>query len=105
MGWAHADPVKTPNMDRFCADATYCDHAFSTFPVCSPHRASLLTGRYPLSLGFFTNCKTGLPLRLRDEEISIAQTLGREGYQTAYIGKWHLDEPEVNHDQIGRAHV
>ncbi len=98
MGWAHADPVKTPNMDRFCADATYCDHAFSTFPVCSPHRASLLTGRYPLSLGFFTNCKTGLPLRLRDEEVSIAQALGKEGYQTAYIGKWHLDEPEVNHD-------
>lgn len=98
MGYAHADPVKTPNMDRFCGDATYCDHAFSTFPVCSPHRASLLTGRYPLSLGFFTNCKTGLPLRLRDEEVSIAQVLAKEGYQTAYIGKWHLDEPEVNHD-------
>ncbi len=98
MGYAHADPVITPNMDRFCAEATYCDHAFSTFPVCSPHRASLITGRYPLSLGFFTNCKTGLDLRLRDEEISIAQVLQKEGYQTAYIGKWHLDEPEQNHN-------
>lgn len=98
MGYAHADPVKTPHMDAFCADATYCDHAFSTFPVCSPHRASLITGRYPLSVGFFTNCKTGLDLRLRDEEISIAQVLGQEGYQTAYIGKWHLDEPEQNRE-------
>ena len=98
MGCAHADPVQTPNMDRFCADATYCDHAFSTFPVCSPHRASLITGRYPLSLGFFTNCKTGLSLRLRDGETGIAQVLEQEGYQTAYIGKWHLDEPEVNRD-------
>ena len=98
LGYAKADPVMTPNMDSFCEDATYCDHAFSTFPVCSPHRASLLTGRYPLSLGFFTNCKEGLSLRLQDEEISIAQVLKKQGYQTAYIGKWHLDEPEVNHD-------
>lgn len=96
IGYAKADPVITPNMDAFCEDATYCDHAFSTFPVCSPHRASLLTGRYPLSLGFFTNCKSGLSLRLKDEEISIAQVLKQQGYQTAYIGKWHLDEPEIN---------
>lgn len=98
LGFACADPVFTPNMDQFCAESTYCDHAFSTFPLCSPHRASLLTGKYPLSLGFFTNCKTSLSLRLRDEEITIAQALADEGYQTAYIGKWHLDEPEVNHD-------
>jgi len=96
MGYAHADPVKTPNMDAFCADSTYCDHAFSTFPLCSPHRASLLTGRYPLSCGFFTNCKPGIPLRLQDDEICISEPLAEAGYQTAYIGKWHLDEPEVN---------
>lgn len=98
MGFAGADPVKTPNMDAFCWDSTYCDHAFSTFPVCSPHRASLITGKYPLSIGFFTNCKTGLSLHLQDEEIGIGQALGADGYQTAYIGKWHLDEPEQNND-------
>lgn len=97
MGASCEDPVLTPNMDAFCEDATYCDHAFSTFPVCSPHRASLLTGKYPLSLGMFTNCKNGLSMRLKDEEIGIGQVLKQAGYQTAYIGKWHLDEPEQNH--------
>ncbi|MCI9502544.1 MAG: sulfatase-like hydrolase/transferase [Hungatella sp.] len=97
MGASREDPVLTPNMDAFCEDATYCDHAFSTFPVCSPHRASLLTGRYPLTLGMFTNCKTGLSMRLKDEEIGMGQALKEAGYQTAYIGKWHLDEPEQNH--------
>ena len=87
MGFAGEDPVYTPNMDRFCEESTYCDHAFSTFPVCSPHRASLMTGKYPLSAGFYTNCKRGLPLRLRDEELCIAQVLKGQGYWSAYIGK------------------
>ena len=96
MGYAKEDPVKTPNMDKFCKESTYCDHTFSTFPVCSPHRASLMTGKYPLSSGFFTNCKKGLSLRLKDEEICVGQVLKKAGYETAYIGKWHLDEPEQN---------
>ncbi|MDU6628986.1 MAG: sulfatase-like hydrolase/transferase, partial [Lachnoanaerobaculum sp.] len=96
MGYAKEDPVKTPNMDNFCKESTYCDHTFSTFPVCSPHRASLMTGKYPLSSGFFTNCKKGLSLRLKDEEICVGQVLKKSGYETAYIGKWHLDEPEQN---------
>lgn len=96
MGYAKEDPVKTPNMDKFCKESTYCDHTFSTFPVCSPHRASLMTGKYPLSSGFFTNCKKGLSLRLKDEEICVGQMLKKSGYETAYIGKWHLDEPEQN---------
>ena len=99
MGYAQADPVHTPNMDAFCRESTYCDHAFSTFPVCTPHRASLMTGRYPLSMGIFTNCKNGLSMRLGDEEIGVGQMLKEAGYQTAYIGKWHLDEPEQNHCQ------
>ena len=96
IGYAKEDPVKTPNMDKFCKESTYCDHTFSTFPVCSPHRASLMTGKYPLSSGFFTNCKKGLSLRLKDEEICVGQMLKENGYETAYIGKWHLDEPEQN---------
>jgi len=97
VGFEKEEPVYTPNIDEFCEEATKCDHAFSTFPLCSPHRASLLTGKYPLSLNFFTNCKTGLSMRLMDEEIGIGEVLKEHGYQTAYIGKWHLDEPEENH--------
>ncbi len=99
LGSASEEPVLTPNMDTFCKDATLCDHVFSTFPLCTPHRGSLLTGKYPLSLDLFTNCKTGLDIRLKDEEIGIGQVLKNAGYQTAYIGKWHLDEPERNHSE------
>ena len=103
IGYAKEDPVKTPNMDKFCEESTYCDHTFSTFPVCSPHRASLMTGKYPLSAGFFTNCKRGLSLRLKDEEICIGQVLKKSGYDTAYIGKWHLDEPEQNYHEFPKS--
>lgn len=97
LGFAQEEAVMTPNIDVFCEQSVYCDHTYSTFPLCSPHRASLLTGKYPLSTDFFTNCKTGIPLRLKDEEVGIGQVLKKAGYQTAYIGKWHLDEPESNH--------
>ncbi len=95
----HGEAVQTPSMARFREEATDCPYCFSSFPVCSPHRASLLTGKYPLSAGFFTNCKTGLDLRLQDAEICISDVLHEAGYHTAYIGKWHLDEPEMNHEE------
>lgn len=98
FGFTGEDPVITPNMDRFCGESVTCVNACSTFPLCTPHRASLLTGRYPLSMGMFTNCKTGLSMRLGDEEVGIGQVLKQQGYETAYIGKWHLDEPELNKD-------
>lgn len=99
MGCAGQDPVHTPNMDKFAQEALYCTNAVSCYPLCSPHRASLLTGRHPLATGVYTNCKPGLPVRLPDEEIGIAQVLKEQGYQTGYIGKWHLDEPEINHSE------
>lgn len=98
LGCMGQDPVQTPNMDAFAAGSMLCTDAVSSFPLCSPHRASLLTGRWPQTTGMFTNCKPGLPVRLRDEEICIPQVAKQYGYQTAYIGKWHLDEPEINHD-------
>ena len=97
MGCAGEDPVLTPRMDAFAASGVRCTACTSTFPLCSPHRASLFTGKYPLSAGFFTNCKTGLSMRLGDEEYGLGQALKDNGYQTAYIGKLHLDEPEQNH--------
>ena len=99
MGFAKADPVKTPNMDAFASESVYCTDAISTFPLCSPHRASLLTGKNPLHTGVFTNCKTGLAMGLKEEEYCIGDVLKDCGYQTGYIGKWHLDEPDLNHSE------
>ncbi len=92
------DAALTPNIQAFARQAMCCDQAISTYPLCSPHRASLLTGKYPLSCGMWTNCKIGLrdPLMLRDQEVLISDVLHDHGYDTAYIGKWHLDASEKN---------
>ena len=97
MGCHHADQVITPNMDRFAEESVDFCHAYSTYPLCSPHRASLLTGKYPFSLGMWTNCKPGLEekVMLRPQEISIGRVLKENGYNTGYIGKWHLDASEL----------
>ena len=96
VGQANDDPVVTPNFDAFAQEGVYCTNAISSCPLCSPHRASLLTGKHPLSTGVFTNCKTGLSMKLGDDEITLGDILKEKGYATGYIGKWHLDEPEEN---------
>lgn len=95
-GFAGEDPVLTPNIDRFAQQSLIFRNALSSTPLCSPHRAALMTGKYPLSTGVYTNCKQGADIMLRPEEIGIGDVLKEAGYQTGYIGKWHLDLPEQN---------
>lgn len=81
------DPnVKTPQLDKLAAQSLNFTNAISGCPVCSPARASLLTGRYPDQHGIFVN-----DVCLSTDAISMAQAFGQEGYSTAYIGKWHVD--------------
>jgi len=81
------DPnAKTPNLDRLAAESVRFQNAVSVCPVCTPYRAALMTGRYPTTTGMFLN-----DLYLPDDEFCVAEALKRAGYQTAYIGKWHLD--------------
>ncbi len=91
--------LKTPNMDEFAKDSCRVVNAISTYPLCSPHRASLMTGKYPLNCGFWTNCKTGLSISptLNPQEVTISDVLKENGYNTAYIGKWHLDSSTLNY--------
>ena len=98
VGCSHEDPVKTPNMDEFAAESLICDNAISTYPLCSPHRAALLTGKHPLNCRMWTNCKIGLKdiLMLFPQEKLISDVLHENGYDTSYIGKWHLDASELN---------
>ncbi|MCT4688830.1 sulfatase family protein [Vallitalea sp.] len=97
MGFMKEDEVITPNMDKFAKESMVFDNAISCCPLCSPQRSTLMTGKYPINTGVFTNCKRGLDIRLKDEEICIGDVLKQEDYHTGYIGKWHLDEPELNH--------
>ncbi len=88
-GYAGNPNARTPNLDALSREGVTFTTAVSNCPVCTPYRASLLTGRYPLSTGLFMN-----DIRLGESEMSIADVLGDAGYDTAYIGKWHLDGPE-----------
>ncbi|WP_320994790.1 sulfatase, partial [Hungatella sp.] len=72
------------------------DQAVSGCPLCSPYRSELLTGRRAVHTGVFGNCMTGYDMCLSPEELCISQVLKESGYRTGYIGKWHLDSPELN---------
>lgn len=96
MGSQNEDPVKTPVMNKFSQESMLFKQAVTSTPLCSPHRASLITGKYPLSTGVYTNCKTGADIMLQPDEIGIGDVLKEAGYQTGYIGKWHLDLPDLN---------
>lgn len=81
------DPnVNTPNLDSLAAMSINFKNAVSGMPVCSPFRASLLTGQRPLTHGVFMN-----DVQLDTNAVTIAKVLGKAGYETGYIGKWHLD--------------
>jgi len=89
MGCAGNPCIKTPNMDRLALEGVRFDNAFVSFPLCSPFRASLFTGKYAHSNGQFAN---HYPIPLG--QTFLAEVLRDAGYQTGYIGKWHLDGGE-----------
>ena len=74
-----------PNLERFAKESMNFRNCISNYPVCSPYRAMLLTGRWPYQTGIIDNA-----IQLRPDEISIGETFRRSGYRTGYIGKWHL---------------
>ncbi len=86
FGYAGNADVKTPNFDRFARESIRFINAVSTVPVCCPTRASLLTGRRALSHGVFMN---DVPLNPNEE--SMAKIFAKAGYDTGFIGKWHVD--------------
>jgi len=85
-GYADNPTVQTPNLDRLAGEGVNFTHAVSGCPVCSPYRASLLTGQYPLTHGVFVN-----DVYLEPSAPSLAHAFAENGYDTAYIGKWHID--------------
>jgi arylsulfatase A-like enzyme len=86
FGFAGDPNVKTPHLDRLAGQSVRFINAIAGMPVCCPTRASLLTGQRPLTTGVFMN---DVPLNPR--AITLAKVLRGAGYDTAYIGKWHLD--------------
>ena len=97
LGYAGHPHVKTPQIDRIAREGVNFRNAFSTTSLCSPSRASLLTGVYAHRHGV-TNNFTELPAALE----TFPKVLQRGGYTTAYVGKWHMgegnDEPRPGFD-------
>ncbi len=77
--------VKTPNFDEAAANGIRFDRFYAAAPVCSPTRASVLTGRNPNRLGVY---QWGYPIR--EQEVTLPEVMKEAGYATGHFGKWHL---------------
>ncbi|MBN1846027.1 MAG: sulfatase [Sedimentisphaerales bacterium] len=83
--YAGAQNAATPNLDRFAGEGVNFNHAVSNTPVCSAFRSTWMTGQHTTSHGMVIN-----ELRLRPDRDCLGHVLTDAGYETAYIGKWHL---------------
>ena len=84
-GYAGDPRARTPNIDRFAGEGANFCNAVSGSPMCAPYRASLFTGKYASSTGMVIN-----ELRMNPNHECFGHVLHRNGYETGYIGKWHL---------------
>ena len=75
----------SPNLDRLAEEGTLFENAFTCQPVCGPARACLQSGKYATEVGCHTN---GFPLP--PDEAHLARCFAEAGYETGYLGKWHL---------------
>jgi arylsulfatase A-like enzyme len=112
LGWSDlgvygADLHQTPNLDRFAASGVRFTSAYAASPVCSPTRASILTGKQPARLHMTIWREAAqhppldrkvLPPRAMDHlphsEVTLAEVFKQAGYVTAHVGKWHLGTAE-----------
>ncbi|QGJ68868.1 Arylsulfatase A [Planctomycetales bacterium 10988] len=118
LGWSDlgcygSSFYETPHIDHFAAQSMRFTQAYAACHVCSPTRASILTGKYPARLQLTdwlpgrkdfpfqqllnAEIEEALPL----EEVTLAETLKKHGYRTAHLGKWHLGEEPFGPTQQG----
>lgn len=93
-------PVKTPALDSLAAGGTRFTDFYSGCAVCSPSRATLLTGRHHIRAGVYSWINDGgQKSHLLEREVTLAEILKKEGYATAHVGKWHLGLPTAGRDK------
>ena len=116
MGWTDlgcfgSTFYETPNIDQLAGQSMRFTSAYAACPVCSPTRASIMTGKYPARTGVTDwitgrqSYNAGLPcdkllpkefeFEVKLEELTIAEALKQAGYKTFFAGKWHLGEDSI----------
>jgi arylsulfatase A len=91
------EKIRTPNLDRLAAEGARFTDFYSPAPVCTPSRAALMTGCYPVRVGMSSFGRNGGVVLseahvegLNPDEVTLAEILKKRGYATACVGKWHL---------------
>tara|TARA_B100000809_G_C15106808_1_gene519073 strand:+ start:528 stop:2006 length:1479 start_codon:yes stop_codon:yes gene_type:complete len=95
LGWAELGCYgnsfnETPNLDRMARQGVRFTEAYAAAPVCSPYRASFLTGQYPARHGILDYLRPNTASPLSIDHVTLAEMLSKNGYATCMIGKWHL---------------
>lgn len=112
----YGGPVKAPNLEKLAGEGVVFDNASCTTPVCTPTRASVLTGKYPHNHGIVGNVWRneypwfkGVPITeegIREDDLTTEKILNQNGYRTAHFGKWHVkgDEDLSYYPEMYREH-
>ncbi|WP_052143616.1 sulfatase [Wocania ichthyoenteri] len=84
--------LSTPNLDKLAKTGVRFNNAYVTFPLCTPSRSSMFTGKMPHNLGVNSNEKDDKKMQSKDKQRGLGHVLKQAGYDCAYGGKWHAHE-------------
>ena len=87
LGYMHADPVQTPNLDALSTWAFSFDNAVASNPVSGPNRGCIFTGKYTINNGLWANSACVDP----NDKAGMGTIFKNAGYSTGYVGKWHMN--------------
>ncbi|MBO9619882.1 MAG: sulfatase [Niabella sp.] len=96
LGFENKERVQTPNLDAFSRQSFVAQQMVANYPVCSPSRAMLFTGEYPMKNHVYSNVNSASApdsVQLKTDAVCWSDVLKANGYYNGYIGKWHLDSP------------
>lgn len=96
MSFSTMPELQTPNLKRLADEGIEFTNCISNYPVCSPHRAMLMTGRWPYQQGMIDN-----DLKLSNKEATLGKSFKEAGYTTGYVGKWHLGDSNPRAEAYG----